>query len=173
MYYFALFDLVHRAVSFAIVCATGLLSRPVSAHAPKFLVSLAAVFGYGGWAYFSNCFVEMNNAEMVALRAAIIQGSYAGLLTLINVVVLEGLFLWFNDKLSCLGNMLTTVSCATAMQYSIIVPVHLLNGTPNILLTLAPGLVIGTLFSSGYVYSVKNRYYPPTPASGPAPAKPD
>lgn len=96
----------------------------------------------------------------VALRAGVIQGAYAGLLTLVNLSVLEFLFLKFNSLLPCLVNIFVTVLSATFVQYLIIVPIHLVNGTPNIVLTLAPGIVIGTAFSTAYLFSVKKKYYP-------------
>lgn len=126
----------------------------------KAIITLVAVLGYGGWAVFSNWSSEHIEMQSIAIRAGIIQGSYSGLLTLITVILLEKLFLSLNTRLPCGLNMFVTVFTATLVQYSIIIPVHIFNGTPNILLTLLPGFVIGTAFSTAYLVSVKNQHYP-------------
>ena len=117
----------------------------------KLFVSIIAALGYGLWAYYANCYSDtVINPEMIATRAGVIQGGYAGALTLINVLVLEA----FYKKLSISslsGNpTLITVVLATCLQYAIIVPIHIINGTPNIVITLLPGFFIGTLFSTFY-----------------------
>lgn len=141
------------------------LPRSISArkkeNAKKTLITLCAVIGYGGWALFSNLAEDSAlAAQTIALRAAIIQGSYAGLLTLVNLVVLETIFLRLNHRLSCRNNIIATLLIATGAQYSLIVPVHWLNATPNILLTLLPGLIIGSCFSTAYLLSLKQKHYP-------------
>ena len=127
----------------------------------KFWITVAAVAGYGGWAFYSSVYDgTMDQHFDVAIRAGVIQGVYAGLLTLINLSVLEFLFLKFNDLLPCFVNIMVTVLIATISQYLVIVPIHLVNGTPNIVLTLAPGLLIGTAFSTAYLFSVMKKFYP-------------
>jgi len=129
----------------------------------KFWITLVAVVGYGAWAFYSSVYDgTMDKHFNVAIRAALIQGTYSGVLTLINLSVLEFLFLKLNSLLPCLGNIIATVSCATIAQYLVIVPIHLINGTPNIVLTLAPGFIIGTAFSTAYLFSVKKKFYPLT-----------
>lgn len=125
------------------------------------LIVLAAMLGYGGWAVYSNMPGQLGPsgpAEMmgqmsnVAWRAGCIQGGYAGLLTLINLSILEYLYDKLLQRMPGLQAAAWTLLASTIAQYSIIIPVHLLNGTPNILLTLAPGFVISTLFSSAYLW---------------------
>ena len=130
-------------------------------HLKKALITLIAVLGYGGWAYYSNLSPQGTaDSQMIALRAGIIQGGYSGILTLVNVIVLEALFLRLNARLSCRVNMFVTVLSAALVQYAIIIPVHIMNQTPNIFITLLPGFIIGTGFSIGYLTSVKNKHYP-------------
>ncbi len=136
----------------------------------KLLITTIAVIGYGGWALYSNWPADGNaDAQMIAIRAAIIQGSYSGLLTLVNIIVLEAVFLKLNSLLPCIVNMVATVSIATIAQYSIIIPVHIMNQTPNIFITLLPGFIIGTAFSTAYLMSVRYKHYPAkqeTPTDG-------
>ena len=121
------------------------------------LIVLAAVLGYGGWAVYSNMLDQPAAMHSVAWRAGCIQGGYAGLLTLINISILESLYRVLLQRQGITAASITTLLVSTVAQYSIIIPVHLLNGTPNILLTLLPGLVIGTAFSSAYLWSLR-RY---------------
>lgn len=127
------------------------------------LIVLAATLGYGGWAVYSNMPGQLGPsgpAEMmgemsnVAWRAGYIQGGYAGLLTLINLSILERLFVRLRARMQPFPAAAWTLLASTVAQYSIIIPVHLFNGTPNILLTLLPGFIISTLFSSAYLRSI-------------------
>ena len=127
-------------------------------RAKPYLIALIAVIGYGGWAYYSNAMVDTT----IAIRAACIQGGYSGLLTLFNVLILEALFRKLDPHLPCNANMALTLLIATTLQYAIIIPVHWLNQTPNILTTLLPGFVIGTLFSAAYLLSLKRTLFPKT-----------
>ncbi|MBT8139986.1 MAG: hypothetical protein KJP25_09450 [Gammaproteobacteria bacterium] len=129
-------------------------------------IVLAAALGYGGWAVYSNMPGQLGPtgpaemmAEMshVAWRAGFIQGGYAGLLTLINLAILERLFGHLRRRCTALQAAGLTLLVSTVAQYSIIIPVHLLNGTPNILITLLPGFVISTLFSSAYLWHVAQQ----------------
>ncbi|MBT8148453.1 MAG: hypothetical protein KJO24_00875 [Gammaproteobacteria bacterium] len=129
----------------------------MNAWIKRALIVAAAVLGYGGWAVYSNMLGQPATMDGVAWRAGCIQGSYAGLLTLVNISILEALFRFLLQRQGATAATLNTLLASTVAQYSIIIPVHLLNGTPNILLTLLPGLVIGTAFSSAYLWSLR-RY---------------
>lgn len=123
----------------------------------KFLITLAAIIGYGGWAFYSNSSPSMMQDQsvimMVAYRAACIQGLYAGLLTLINLWLLEKIFASFPaERLTLKTRRIITVIAATIAQYSLIISVHVVNQTPNIFITLLPGFIIGTTFSTVYLY---------------------
>lgn len=134
---------------------------PSNDIAKKALITLVAVIGYGSWALYSNWPADSDaHGQMIAIRAACIQGFYSGFLTLITVIALEAIFLRLNKKLNCRSNMIVTVAITAIMQYSIIVPVHIFNQTPNILITLLPGFIIGTIFSTVFLMSVKAKHYP-------------
>lgn len=149
-------------------------------HIKKLLITSIAIIGYGGWALYSNWpadggsvgnvvssvgNVVSSEAQMIAIRAGIIQGSYSGLLTLVNIIILEAVFLKLNSRLPCNVNMAATVSIATITQYAIIIPIHIMNQTPNIFITLLPGFIIGTAFSTAYLMSVRYKHYPPKQAT--------
>lgn len=126
----------------------------------KSLITLIAMLGYGGWAFYSN--VPANGdieLQTIAFRAGIIQGGYSGILTLTQMILLQAVLKHLNHRLTINFNIIATITIASALQYAIIIPVHLANDTPNILMTLLPGFVIGTAFSFGYLLSIKNKYY--------------
>lgn len=126
----------------------------------KAAITLIAILGYGGWAFYSNSPIN-GDAELqaIAFRAGIIQGGYSGILTLTNIILLEAVLKHLNHRLTLNFNMVATLTIAGAVQYAIIIPVHLANDTPNILITLLPGFIIGTAFSFAYLLSIKNKYY--------------
>jgi len=133
---------------------------PSNETAKKLIITAVAVIGYGSWALYSNWPADGDaHGQMIAIRAACIQGFYSGFLTLITVIALEAIFLRLNKKLSCRSNMIVTVTITAIMQYSIIVPVHIFNQTPNIFITLLPGFIIGTIISTVFLMSVKAKHY--------------
>ena len=124
----------------------------------KTVIVLAAVIGYGGWAVYSNLMDGSAAAKVIAWRAGCIQGSYAGGLTFINIWILESLYQYFVIRYQALSALLLTLTATTLAQYSVIIPVHAYNETPNILITLLPGLIIGTTFSLIYLLEIKKQY---------------
>lgn len=126
----------------------------------KAFITLIAMLGYGGWAFYSNSPANGDiELQEIAFRAGIIQGGYSGILTLTNIILLEAVLKHLNNHLTVNFNMVATITVASAAQYAIIIPVHLANDTPNILITLLPGFIIGTTFSFAYLLSIKNKYY--------------
>jgi len=126
----------------------------------KAFITLIAMLGYGGWAFYSNSPANGDiELQEIAFRAGIIQGGYSGILTLTNIILLEAVLKHLNNHLTVNFNMIATLIVASAVQYAIIIPVHLANDTPNILITLLPGFIIGTAFSVAYLLSIKNKYY--------------
>ncbi len=131
----------------------------------KLVITALAFFGYGGWALYCNWSSDLS-MQNIAWRAACIQGTYAGGLTLANVYILEWLLIKIKQKFSAISpshvieksQLWLTVIIGLLVQYSIIIPIHLLNQTPNIFLTLLPGLIIGTIFNYIYLVNFNKRY---------------
>jgi len=118
----------------------------------KKIATIAAALGYGGWTLLANSLTEMAPSDPVILRAAVIQGSYAGFVTLANILVLELLYNRLKHYLSSTASSILALIATIALQYSLIVPVHIINQTPNIVLTLAPGFIIGIFFNGFYIH---------------------
>lgn len=121
----------------------------------KLFVTLIAILGYGGWAVYSNMLGQDSQMHMTAWRAGILQGAYAGLLTYINIALLETFYRKMIRQYTAGITVVTVLTGVTLAQYALIIPAHLINGTPNIFITLLPGFLIGTTFSLAYLINMK------------------
>ena len=102
------------------------------------MAAVAAFLGYGAWAWYANS----AEGDDVARKAALVQGGYSFILTFAMTHVTQWLYwytggrVWFTTFLS---SVLLLVSA-----YSI----HRLAGTPEVAMTIAPGHVIGTVYTA-------------------------
>ena len=107
---------------------------------------LFAFFAMGGWAVFAN---RMHPMPM-PLVAGIVQGILSACLTLFLKSVVEALSkrfsgfmaLWAPPLIACLGST------------GILVAIHALSGTPEILKTIAVPLLVSTSYTAIYNYSI-------------------
>lgn len=102
---------------------------------------------YGGWGVWANS----AHGWSVALRSGAAQGAMSFVVTLSGVTLMKWLFsfrgpLWLRGAVSIIGSLL--------LIYGGIVGIHLWLGTPEILLTLAPGLPITIVFCCVFVCSM-------------------
>ena len=75
------------------------------------LIVLAAILGYAGWGLYSNLVDQPTDTVIVAWRAGVIQGSYTGLMTLINLAMLELLYERLHKKIGPTPAVLSHWSC--------------------------------------------------------------
>ncbi len=116
--------------------------------------SMAGFLFYGSWAFF----VNIMYGKFVALKAALVQGSYSFLITLVMTLMLEGLHKLLGRYLSnsSVVNWATiTVCCSIVFSGSWIV--NTIAGTPEIFRTVILGYIIGGLFSITYVLGLSQR----------------
>ena len=125
----------------------------------KTTLSTLAFLGYGSWALYSNVADNSAASMVIAWRAAFIQGSYSAILTLLSMALLELVYRKIANHLKPITAVPLAVTTVMLAQYSLIVPVHAYNNTPNILTTLLPGIIIGSIFSLAYLlnYCRENR----------------
>lgn len=102
---------------------------------------------YGGWGVWANSAHGM----AIAWRSGLAQGAMSFVVTLSGVTLMKWLFslsgpLWVRAAVAIIGSLLVI--------YGGIVGVHLWLGTPEILLTLAPGLPITIVFCCVFVGSM-------------------
>ena len=104
---------------------------------------LAGLVGYGVWAYIAN----MSHGEEAAMRAALVQGSYSLVLTFVMTLVTEFLYQQLG---SVAGGLYLTTAVVGGILFASAYSIHVLAGTPEILMTIFPGFAIGTIYT--YVY---------------------
>ena len=109
-----------------------------------FSVVLAFV-AYGIWAFYIN----NQYGNTVAAKAGMVQGSYAFLLTLGLTMMLEILYRGLTISPGLRFPFLFISSCACL--YSVAWGIHYLAGTPEILWTILPGALIGTVYIFSYL----------------------
>jgi hypothetical protein len=109
------------------------------------------VIFWSGWAYYSN----LMYGESEAVRAAITQGSFTLVNTFVYTVFMEYMFAISKSKTArfmmafILPNIIATVALAG---------VHISRGTPNILQTIMPILLVFWSLSLVYItYIVPDR----------------
>lgn len=112
--------------------------------------ALIGLVFYGLWAVWAN----HDHGLSIALRAGMIQGGLSFIVTLTGTQLMKALYQapgppWWQFLRACGGALLGI--------YVLIVGAHLLNGTPNILLTLAPGLPITIVFCVSFCWGL-SRY---------------
>ncbi len=107
------------------------------------LSCIAALLCYGGWAFYANQDYGFN----VASKAALTQGSYSFILTLLLSGVMEYFYrIWRRQK----WRYPITVGATCLTLYATSWGVNALLGTPEILVTIFPGAVIGTVYTVCY-----------------------
>jgi hypothetical protein len=112
------------------------LVRPV-------LVALLAATFYGCWATF----VHLSLGHGAAVHAGLTQAALSVTATLPLGLLLEQLFRWQPNPVR--GFWFASVGTSTVAAVWLVLG-HTLAGTPHIAATVAPSVVIGTLFFFGY-----------------------
>lgn len=108
---------------------------------------LLGFLAYGGWA----CYANYDYGLEVATKAAFTQGSYSFIVTLVMTLFMEALFrLIANPTL----RFCVTFFGTCAVLYTTSWGVNALMGTPEIFMTILPGIIIGTAYTFGYTLSL-------------------
>ena len=109
---------------------------------------LAGFVAYGGWAYFAN----LEHGSAIAMRAGLVQGSYSLVLTFFMTLFTEFAFV----KIYGLpfAKLLTTGAIAIVLT-STAYFIHLFVGTPEIIMTILPGALIGTTYTFMYIVGLE------------------
>ena len=119
--------------------------------------SIAGFLFYGFWAFL----VNIMHGPLIAVKAACVQGSYSFLVTLGMTLLLEGMYRFFVKLIvwRWLSGACTVIfSCAPVFIGSWMV--NLAAGTPEIFETVILGYVIGTIYSSSYVFGLIKKGRP-------------
>lgn len=114
------------------------------------LAGVAGFVAYGSWAVYAN----WAHGETIALRSGLVQGSYSFVLTWVMTLVTEWLFTALADvayKVPLLMAIICTTLFATAYA------INYAAGTPEILMTILPGFMIGSIYTLVYVLGLRRQ----------------
>jgi hypothetical protein len=112
------------------------------------LAGLAGLVGYGGWAWYAN----LDHGAAIAMRSGLVQGGYSLVLTFLMTLVTEALY---SNWQHVAGGVIWTTTVVSAILFSSAFTIHLLVGTPEILMTITPGFFIGTIYTYFYVQGLR------------------
>lgn len=104
------------------------------------LPPLSGFLAYGGWAFFCN----YSHGVTQGLRAMLVQGSYSFVITLLLTAMMEMVFVRVQRMWPV---WVLTMSILICLSYSL----NWFAGTPNIVLTIFPGLVFSGIFCMTYL----------------------
>lgn len=103
------------------------------------IAAIAAFIVYGGWAAYAN----YEFGTQYALRALFGQGGFAFTATLLLTLLAEYLYAAFgNNQAALIKAFLICVMISATLPATI----HWLIGTPNILLSITPGFIFGSVY---------------------------
>jgi hypothetical protein len=123
--------------------------------------AVVAAILYGSWAGFSN----WEHGTRVALEAGLVQGAMSFLSTLTLVLVLEALFrLGVRLGGRAFHGFLLAAVGTTSLMSAVMTTVHWVAGTPNLVITVAPSLVVGAVFFIAYAWRLLVAARPRTSA---------
>ena len=103
-------------------------------------LAIAGFLAYGIWGFFCNL---MHGVGM-GVQSGLVQGTLSFTITLASNFVMEAIY-------GFLGSKFFTALLTSILVVSIPYAVNLWVGTPEILLTIAPGAVLGVIYVITYV----------------------
>lgn len=103
---------------------------------------------YGAWAFY----VNMGHGYIMGVKAAVTQGGYSFVVTLLLALLIERLFVRF--KSMSLGDYwvgMTAIALLAVVSWG----VNTLAGTPEIVWTILPGLTVSAIYTSVYIMTLR------------------
>ncbi len=119
-------------------------------HTSKKYNYLSAVFAFllwGGWAFYIN----NDGKSYLGAISGITQGSYSFIITLLMTHLIT---FQFNKFSRGIFKIIVPPVVTVSITGSALILIHLIAGTPSILLTVSPALTIALLFSFYTVYKL-------------------
>ena len=107
--------------------------------------SVAALLGYGAWAVYANYSVS----PVAAWRAGCVQGTYAFSSTLFLTVAIRKIYNLNKDKAY---PKLIALAAGILIIITLPATLNLIAQTPNVIKTILPGVVIGSLYVGVFSY---------------------
>ena len=108
------------------------------------VLTVLAALAYGGWAVT----VNWPHGAALALRAGAVQGASSAATTLVMSAAVERLYAaWSGRPLRGVVAWLVPALLGGCLHLG----VHLANGTPEVIATIAPSVLLGAAFTGTYV----------------------
>jgi len=108
---------------------------------------LAGFCFYGAWAFY----VNMDYGSSMGITAAMTQGSYSFVVTLLLAVLVERLFVRFqNITFGAFWVGLIAITLLGVVSWA----VNALVGTPKIIWTILPGLTVSAIYTTMYIMTL-------------------
>lgn len=123
-----------------------------SQYGTVFLNATAALLGYGAWAIYAN----FEHGREAWLMAGIVQGVYAFISTLSITAVAK--WIYMKSGYGKLG-IAAGFTASFIVMLAIPIGVHTVAGTPDILETILPGLIWGTVYLFGFLILTERKRY--------------
>tara|TARA_B110000037_G_C17031065_1_gene469514 strand:- start:568 stop:1002 length:435 start_codon:yes stop_codon:yes gene_type:complete len=115
------------------------------------VMAAAASLFFISWGIFAN----WEHGRRAITQVALTQGTISFVSTFLSTEVLRRLYLVFKR----VGiNVLFTIPIGFTLINGSIYSAHLIAGTPEILLTMLPGVLISVFFCSAYTYRLRLAY---------------
>ncbi len=124
--------------------ASGLVGSP---RVRAFAAGVLGFLAYGTWGWWVNA----EFGQMVGVRAGLVQGSYSFLLTFTSTLLVEWLF---ERMRGCPWPVVSTTALTSLMLFLVAYGVQFAVGTPQVLLTILPGFLIGSCYTAVYVVAL-------------------
>ncbi len=121
-------------------------------------LTVVAFVLYGAWAALAN----RDHGTAVAARAGLVQALSSATTTLVITGGIEGLLVRLR---AWRGGLLLAGLLPPTASSLVHLAVHLLNGTPEVLRTIAPSVVLGYVFAALYVVNARRGSAERTPSS--------
>lgn len=102
---------------------------------------------YGSWAYYVNA----DAGSEMAVRTAAVQGSFSFVLTLSMTLMLEYLYRHLGPGKQA---ALATTALVSAFMFATAYSLQWAAGSNEILMTILPGYLIGTVYAGTYAWSL-------------------
>ena len=102
--------------------------------------ALVGFIGYGGWALGCN----LSHGLDMGLKSGFVQGTISFFITIVSNLLMETVYRFTGSRvITIVTSIFTFVGTSFTVNYIV--------GTPEILLTIAPGALIGSIYTISYV----------------------
>lgn len=102
---------------------------------------------YGGWAFY----VNSQHGIAVGFKAGFVQGTYSFALTLSTTLLMEFLLPRLQNAR---GPYFLTLFFTNSITFATAYLINWVFGTPEILLTIFPGFLVGIVYTAVYLFSL-------------------